>query len=89
MDREITITVSDEEARLIDERVRSGDFASPADVVRAALDWFAGANADVDADALRQLVEEAKSDPSPDIPADEAFEQVRRYIRSRGESGAA
>lgn len=42
MDREITITVTDDEARRIDERVASGEFESAADVVRAALANYDG-----------------------------------------------
>jgi Arc/MetJ-type ribon-helix-helix transcriptional regulator len=35
MDREITITVTDDEARRIEERVASGEFESAAEYVRA------------------------------------------------------
>jgi Arc/MetJ-type ribon-helix-helix transcriptional regulator len=66
MDREITITISDDEARRIQQRVEAGEFRSASEYVRAAMSHYA-----LDAepewippdDVLRQLVEESLRDP--------------------------
>ena len=88
MDREITITVTDDEARRIDERVASGEFESAADVVRAALATLDASDADlsVPADELRRLVDEALTDPRPPVPAVVAFARLRSRIQAHADA---
>ena len=78
MDREITIRVSEEEARLIDEQVSSGAFASVEDVLHAGLMTVAAPR--LDDDLLRKLIAEADADPRPSVPLAEAFDEVFAYI---------
>ena len=66
MSKQITITVSDEEAQEIDERVAAGDFTSPEEVLRAALMFFELEPEWMPPDdGLKALVEEAVNDPRP------------------------
>jgi antitoxin ParD1/3/4 len=85
MDRELTIILSDEAARLIEERVQSGAFPSAAAVIGAALDTLAETEAreQRETEWLRTKVQEALDDPRPPVPADEAFARVRNHISGR------
>jgi Arc/MetJ-type ribon-helix-helix transcriptional regulator len=80
MDREITITVSDEEARLIQERVDSGRAESPADfvmmAVRTELIGDSLMDAMIDDESLKALIGEALEDPRPDLSS----EQVHKHL---------
>jgi antitoxin ParD1/3/4 len=78
MDREITITVSEEEARLIDEQVSSGAYASAEELLHAGLMTVAASS--LDDEVLRKLIAEADADPRPSVPLDVAFDQVFAYI---------
>lgn len=80
MDREITITVTDEEARRIEERVATGHFESPADYVHA--DALATAPLDIPDEILERLLEEDNLDSDPGVPAEEAFARVRARIET-------
>jgi Arc/MetJ-type ribon-helix-helix transcriptional regulator len=83
MEREITITVNDEQAQRIEERVAAGEYSSAADYVQAAVDnfvLFASNGPPLSDELLRQLIQEADDDPRADVDADEAFERVYRYI---------
>ena len=83
MDREITIVVTDDEARRIDARVASGEFQSTEDVVRAALASFDAAGDDpLSLDIVRQKVAEALADPGPARPAKEVFDNLRAIINA-------
>lgn len=89
MDREITIVVTDDEARRIDARVASGEFQSTEDVVRAALASFDSAGEDpLSLDIVRQKVAEALADPSPALPANEVFEGLRAVIHAEFDAAA-
>ena len=83
MDKELTVTITEEEARLIDEQVHSGAFASADEVVRAALDTFARAEAKEreEMERLRRLIQESFDDPRQNVPLKEAFERVRAHIK--------
>jgi Arc/MetJ-type ribon-helix-helix transcriptional regulator len=82
MDREITITVTEDEARRIDERVAAGEYASAADLAHAAIaDFVAAEVADRLPDGLvRQLIEEDEADDGPDMGADEFADRLHHYI---------
>ena len=82
MDRELTITLTDEEARLIDEQVESGAFASASEVVHAGLARMVEVEAwdGLETEWLRQKVQEALDDPRPSVPAEEAFARIRDHI---------
>lgn len=81
MDHTITITVTEEEARRIEERVATGNFLSPADLVHTAVvDYIEQDDPDLDDAQLRRLIAEADADDGPDMDAKEAFASVYAYI---------
>jgi antitoxin ParD1/3/4 len=72
----------------VDERVRSGRYASAGEVIRAALDALDREEAALESD-LREKVRASLADPSPSIPAEEVFAELRtmhaeRVKRARG-----
>ncbi len=82
--RPITVTLGDLHEH-VEERVRSGAYASASEVLRAAMRAL-----DREEDAinnwLRRQVDEAFADPRPDVPADEVFGRLRRHHRLRAEA---
>jgi antitoxin ParD1/3/4 len=60
----------------VEERVRSGRYASASEVVRAGLHALERQEAAVD-DWLRVKIEESLNDPRPSIPAEEVFARLR------------
>lgn len=82
MEREITITVTDEEARRIDERVAAGEFASAAELAHAAVSSvLAPPDVDIPDDVLRQLLEEDDADDhSDEMTGEELRAHLHQYI---------
>ncbi|MFZ1989099.1 MAG: type II toxin-antitoxin system ParD family antitoxin [Alphaproteobacteria bacterium] len=72
--RPITITLGDLQEH-VEARVKSGAYASASEVMRAALRALDREDAALD-EWLKQRVEEAFSDPRPDIPADDVFKRL-------------
>lgn len=89
MDGDDTIAEAlDEMREAVDERVRSGRYASAGEVIRAALDALDREEAALESD-LREKVRASLADPSPTIPAEEVFAELRsmhaeRMMRARG-----
>ncbi len=77
----ITVTLGEMQEK-VEARVRSGAYASASEVVRAGLRALDREEAALDA-ILRQKVREALNDPSPTIPADQVFEELRAYHAGR------
>ncbi len=67
-------------------RVRSGNYASLSEVVRAGLRALEREEAMMDA-LLKAKVEEALADQRPDLTADEAFARMEAFIGHRRKSG--
>lgn len=85
----VTVTLGEMQER-VDERVRSGSYASVSEVLRAGLRALEREEATIDA-VLRRKVQEALDDPSPTIPADQVFTELRAHHAERmkaGKSGA-
>ena len=84
MDREITITVTDDEARRIDERVASGEFESVADVVRAALANYDGLVRPLTDALLLQLLGDEMADQALGVRLDRQLVELtsRRNARA-------
>lgn len=81
MDREITITVSEEIAQKIDARVAAGDFASPSEMVEAAIGAVETEGLwDISDTELKRLLSEADADPRPALGAEQAFEELHAYV---------
>jgi antitoxin ParD1/3/4 len=77
----ITVTLGEMQEK-VEARVRSGAYASASEVVRAGLRALDREEAALDA-VLRQKVQEALNDPSPGIPAEQVFEEMRVYHADR------
>lgn len=69
-------------AEKVEERVRSGEYESASDVVRAGLEALEREEREFDA-VLKAKVEEALADPRPSIPAAEVFAELRALHASR------
>jgi antitoxin ParD1/3/4 len=65
-----------DQMRVVEERVKDGSYASPDEVIRAALRVFDQGDAEEGA-WLVALAEESLAEPGPDIPADEVFKELR------------
>lgn len=83
-----TITVSEETARLIHERVDDGSFASPAKVIGAAMEALKREereNAKHFA-AVKARIKASVEDPRPPVPLEEAFERICGRLHERSQS---
>jgi Arc/MetJ-type ribon-helix-helix transcriptional regulator len=86
MDRELTITLSDEQAHFIEQRVESGEFASVDAAIVAAIDALAieSSFAPIPDDVLRRLVEEGRTNKTRHSP-----EQVHSALMAHHLKGVA
>ncbi|MDO9426347.1 MAG: type II toxin-antitoxin system ParD family antitoxin [Methylobacterium sp.] len=73
--RPISVTLGEMQER-VDARVRSGDYASASEVVRAGLRALDREESVLD-NVLRAKVEQALADSRPALPADEVFAALR------------
>jgi len=84
MEREITIVVTEDEARRIDERVAAGEYASAAELAHAAVSSvLADQGADIPDEVLQFLLAEDDADTEPGIPLDEALREVRANLEAK------
>ncbi|MCC6467975.1 MAG: type II toxin-antitoxin system ParD family antitoxin [Alphaproteobacteria bacterium] len=79
--RPVTVTLGDLQNR-VDERVKSGAYASVSEVMRAAIRALDREEAAM-GDWLKRSVDEALADPRPDVSLDDAFRRVRRHHARR------
>jgi antitoxin ParD1/3/4 len=77
----VTVTLGDMQDS-VEARVRSGAYASVSEVVRAGLRALDREEAALEA-LLRQKVQEVLDDPSPAIPADQVFADLRAHHARR------
>ena len=75
--RPITVTLGDLQER-VEERVKSGAYATTSEVLRAAVRALDREEAAIN-DWLRQRVDEAMADPRPNIPARKVFKRLRDH----------
>ena len=75
--RPITIELGKEQ-ELLDAQLRSGLYGSASEVVQAALRALERENDGVVLD-LKAKIQEALDDPSPDIPMEDVFSELRMY----------
>ena len=73
-----------DQMRVVEERVKDGSYASPDEVIRAALRRFDEERTAENA-WLLELAEESPAEPRPDIPADEVFAEIYA-MRGAGKS---
>jgi antitoxin ParD1/3/4 len=79
--RPITVTLGELQER-VDARVQSGAYASASEVIRAAVRALDREEAALDG-WLRERIEEALTDPRPNVPAREVFERLREHHAAR------
>ncbi|MBX9907747.1 MAG: type II toxin-antitoxin system ParD family antitoxin [Beijerinckiaceae bacterium] len=77
----MTVTLGDL-AEKVEERVRSGEYDSASEVVRAGLEALEREERAFNA-VLKAKVEEALADPRPWIPADQVFARLRARLDER------
>ncbi len=82
--RPITVTLGDLHQH-VEERVKSGAYASASEVLRAAVRALDREDAAV-ADWLRERVKDSLADPRPNIPAREVFKRLRDHHAKRVKS---
>lgn len=75
--RPITVTLGDLQER-VEERVKSGAYASSSEVLRAAVRALDREEAAL-TDWLGQQVDKAFADPRPSVPAREVFKRLRAH----------
>lgn len=75
--RPITVTLGELQDR-VTARVKSGAYASASEVMRAAVRALDREETALN-DWLRRRVDEALSDPRPDIPARDVFKRLRKH----------
>ena len=80
MDRQLTITLSDEDARFIDEQVQAGVYASADDLVNAGIQRLMrrAEQKQREFEELKRSIEEAIADPRPAVTSEELMENLRR-----------
>ena len=80
----MTITLSPETQRLLEEQMKKGGYTTADDLVRVALETLDQADAaepleDLDPETLAAIERaEAQADRGEGLPVDAAFEQLRR-----------
>jgi antitoxin ParD1/3/4 len=79
--RPVTVTLGDLQER-VDARVRSGDYASASEVLRAALRALDREETALN-DWMRQRIGEALADPRPNVPARGVFRRLRERHTQR------
>ena len=79
--RPVTVTLGDIQ-RQVDARVKSGDYASVSEVLRAAVRALAREEAAVN-EWLGRRVDEAMADPRPNRPARKVFKRLRDHHARR------
>ena len=77
----ITVNLGELQER-VDARVRSGDYSSPSEVLRAGLLALEREDAARD-ENLRRKLKEALDDPRPDVPAEEVFARLEAKHMAR------
>lgn len=77
----LTVTLGDL-ADKVEERIRSGAYETPSEVVRAGLEALEREERAFEAE-LKAKVEEALADPRPWLSADEMSNRMRAYHRER------
>lgn len=83
--RPITVTLGDLQGRL-EARVRSGAYGSASEVLRAAMRALDREEVAVE-EWLRRHVDEALTDPRPNVPAREVFDRLRVHHAEQVKAG--
>lgn len=71
----MTVDLGDQ-LRVVEERIKDGSYASPDEVIQAALRDFDRGGFENEA-WLIELAEKAAVDPRPSVPAEQVFRELR------------
>lgn len=72
----------------VEDRVKSGSYANPDEVIRAGLLALEREESGMD-EWLTRLAEDSLADPRPSVPAAQVFRELRaKYGRPAGESAS-
>jgi antitoxin ParD1/3/4 len=77
----ITVTLGEMQER-VERRVKSGDYSSASEVIRAGLRAL-DREEEMLEELWRQKVQEAYADPRPSIPAADVFRELREHHAAR------
>jgi Arc/MetJ-type ribon-helix-helix transcriptional regulator len=81
----LTITINSEQAKLIQDKLDSGEYGSVDEIVATALGLMEDDTPWLPKDTeLQGLLEAAVNDPRPTVSIDEAFSTVREHIAKSG-----
>lgn len=83
MIEKLSISLPTEMVAEINQLVEAGRYSSPSEMVRDAIQALAREQED-HSDRLAEIragIARSLADPRPPVPADEAFERLRDYIR--------
>ena len=83
MTEKLSISLPAEMVAEINQLVEAGRYSSPSEMVRDAIQALAREQED-HSDRLAEIragIARSLADPRPPVPADEAFERLRDYIR--------
>lgn len=81
-----TFSLTQEQAKFIDEKVASGSYASGSEVLRASIRGMQEEDAMVERWLLEEVlptVDEMDAHPERLVPADEAFDRIEAKLRAR------
>jgi antitoxin ParD1/3/4 len=77
----ITVTLGELQGK-VEGRVRSGEYSSASEVIRAGLRALDREEAALD-EILRKKIRESLDDPRPSVPIEEVFERIERKHAAR------
>lgn|GEM_PF-2485984 len=81
-----TFSLTEEQAKFIDDKIETGKFASGSEVVRAGLRGMAEDDAILEEWLKREVlpaIEEVEAHPERIRPADEVFEEILAELREK------
>jgi antitoxin ParD1/3/4 len=81
-----TFSLTEEQAKFIDEKVASGGFASGSEVIRQGLRGMQEDDAAIEKwlrEEVAPTIDEMEAHPERLIPLDEAFDRIEAKIRAR------
>lgn len=81
-----TFSLTEEQAKFIDEKIASGGYASGSEVVREGLRELQEEDATIERWLIEEVlptVEEMEAHPERLVPIDEAFDRIEAKIRAK------
>lgn len=85
MDEQLQVTLSSETARIVEEHIAAGHYASPSELVNAAIHVLEAKETRRQAvlAEVRAKIQAAIDDPSPRLSSEEMWDHMTSYMESR------